>query len=87
MTHPSGRVKDFRYSAASNFCSWWKAVFQGQSAPAVIRDKPFIQMLTVETDRPMGRPLDVPEIRKLYTHSGDHIRLFLVLVLATSAPQ
>ncbi|RVD58838.1 site-specific integrase [Mesorhizobium sp. M2D.F.Ca.ET.223.01.1.1] len=51
----------------------------------VIRDKPFIQMLTVETDRPMGRPLDVAEIRKLYTHSADHIRLFLVLMLATGA--
>ncbi|TIT36144.1 MAG: hypothetical protein E5W65_10270 [Mesorhizobium sp.] len=51
----------------------------------LIRDKPFIQMLTVETDRPMGRPLDVEEIRKLYTHSADHIRLFLVLMLATGA--
>lgn len=51
----------------------------------IIRDKPFIQMLKIETDRPMGRPLDVDEIRKLYTHSADHVRLFLILMLATGA--
>ncbi|WP_442577887.1 tyrosine-type recombinase/integrase [Mesorhizobium sp. ASY16-5R] len=79
----------FAKGLANNSCN--RALEVGRGAinrswkRGIIRDKPFIQMLKIETDRPMGRPLDVEEIRKLYTHSADHIRLFLVLMLATGA--
>jgi integrase len=51
----------------------------------IIRDKPYIEVPAMEQDKPMGRPLDVTEISKLYTHAADHIRLFLILMLGTGA--
>jgi integrase len=49
----------------------------------IIRDRPYIEVPAMEQGPPMGRPMEVDEIRRLYTHSADHIRLFLVLMLGT----
>ncbi|CUW85778.1 tyrosine-type recombinase/integrase [Rhizobium pusense] len=51
----------------------------------VISSVPFIQSLPREETPPKGRPLSVAEIRLLYTHAADHIRLFLILMLGTGA--
>jgi integrase len=62
-----------------------RAVINRAWRRGIIRDKPFIETLTVETDRPMGRPMEVGEVSRLYAASGDHIRLFLILMLGTGA--
>lgn len=49
----------------------------------VITSVPHIQCLGVDLQKPMGRPLTVDEIKLLYTHAADHIRLFLILMLGT----
>ncbi|MBP2564545.1 integrase [Agrobacterium tumefaciens] len=51
----------------------------------VLAAVPFIQSLPREESPPKGRPLSVAEIRLLYTHAADHIRLFLILMLGTGA--
>ncbi|TPM41439.1 site-specific integrase [Mesorhizobium sp. B2-3-4] len=51
----------------------------------IVRDRPYIEVPAMEQGPPMGRPMEVEEIRRLYTAAGDHIRLFLILMLGTGA--
>lgn len=53
---------------------------------SVISSAPFIQMLPSIETKPMGRPLTKEEARALYQGATqDHIRLFILLGLATGA--
>ena len=51
----------------------------------VISSKPHINILPYERGKPKGRPLSVEEIKLLYTHAADHMRLFMILMLGTGA--
>ncbi|MBN9219518.1 MAG: tyrosine-type recombinase/integrase [Mesorhizobium sp.] len=51
----------------------------------IVRDRPYIEVPAMEQGPPMGRPMEVEEIRRLYAAAGDHIRLFLILMLGTGA--
>lgn len=51
----------------------------------VISHKPHVHMLPYERDKPKGRPLSVEELRLLYAHCADHMRLFMILMLGTGA--
>lgn len=51
----------------------------------VITHKPHVVMLPYERDKPKGRPLNVDELRLLYSQCADHMRLFMILMLGTGA--
>ena len=50
-----------------------------------LRSIPQVLTIPVGQSKPMGRPLDVPELRRIYAHAVPHVQAFMLWALGTGA--
>ena len=50
-----------------------------------LRGVPHVLTIPLGQSKPMGRPLDVPELRRVYAHAVPHVQAFMVWALGTGA--
>jgi len=43
-----------------------------------LRSLPHVLTVSLGESKPMGRPLDVPELRRIYAHAIPHVQAFMV---------
>jgi integrase len=50
-----------------------------------LRSVPHVLTIPLGQSKPMGRPLDVPELRRVYAHAVPHVQAFVIWALGTGA--
>jgi integrase len=83
--HKVMRDRGFSPAGIMRVLNVGKAALNRAHERGELRSVPHVLTVPLGESKPMGRPLDVPELRRVYAHAVPHVQAFMVWALGTGA--
>jgi integrase len=83
--HAFMRKRGYAPAAVMRVLGVGKAAINRAHKRGELKHAPHILSVPVGTTRPMGRPLDVPDLQRIYAHASTHVQAFMLWALGTAA--
>ena len=83
--HQAMRERGFSPAGIMRVLNVGKAALNRALQRGELRSVPHVLTIPLGQSKPMGRPLDVPELRRIYAHAVPHVQAFMLWALGTGA--
>jgi len=83
--HKSMRARGFSPAGIMRVLNVGKAALNRAHKRGELKSLPHLLSIPVGATKPMGRPLDVPDLQRIYAHAVPHVQAFMLWALGTAA--